>query len=206
MTKVKICGITDVETALFAVEKGADALGFVFAESKRKISVEKAKEIIAKLPNNVLTVGVFVNESSDIVQKIVKETGINAVQFHGEESPEYCHSFSVKVIKAIKVSSIADIAHIHKYKSDYILLDSPSGKYQGGNGKTFDWSITTSLNKTGKKIILAGGLNQENIENAVRMVNPYMVDVSSGVEISGKKDFNKIRMFIERAKNREEAV
>lgn len=202
--KVKICGIMDIETAKFAVLQGADALGFVFAESKRKISLEKAKEISEQLPSTILKVGVFVNEYPDIVQDIVEEAKLTGVQFHGDETPEYCNSFSVQVIKAISVATREDLEKIHGYQSDYILLDSPKGKYRGGNGLTFDWRMLNGFDADKKKMILAGGLDIENVSDAIRTIRPYMVDVSSGVETNGRKNLEKIRFFIERAKSRED--
>lgn len=202
--KVKICGITDIETALFAAEQGADAIGFVFAESKRRISVKKAKEIIKKIPTNVLKVGVFVNESRETVQEIVNETGLTAVQFHGDEPPHYCNSFSVKVIKAFSIANTADLTLIHDYDCEYVLLDSPKGNNRGGTGNKFDWELLNGFKSGKKKVILAGGLHPENVAEAIEMTSPFMVDVSTGVETEGKKDLIKIQMFIERAKSREE--
>lgn len=198
--KVKICGIKDVETALTAVESGADALGFVFAESKRKITSEQAREIIKELPDELLKVGVFVNEDPDVIRKIVDEAGINVIQLHGDETPEYCAQFSVPVIKALSIESHDDLNQMGLYSCDYYLLDSPKGKYRGGNGVTFDWNLLNGEKLDGKKIILAGGLSIENVEQAIEVGAPYMVDVSSGVETDGKKDVNKIRKFINQAK------
>ncbi|WNS73803.1 phosphoribosylanthranilate isomerase [Bacillus sp. DTU_2020_1000418_1_SI_GHA_SEK_038] len=198
--KVKICGIMDVETALKTVEFGADALGFVFAESKRKITPDQAKEIINEIPDGILKVGVFVNEDPDVIREIVKETGINVIQLHGDESPEYCGQFSVPVIKALSVESQEDLKQLDQYSCDYYLLDSPKGKYRGGNGVTFDWSILNGEKLNGKKVILAGGLSIDNVEQAIELTAPYMVDVSSGVETDGKKDIQKIKEFIDQAK------
>ncbi|TKC19505.1 phosphoribosylanthranilate isomerase [Robertmurraya kyonggiensis] len=202
--KVKICGIMNVETGLYAVEKGADALGFVFAESKRKITPELAKEIINQLPEHVLKVGVFVNEKPEVIMEIVNQTGLTHVQLHGDESPKDCEAFSIPVIKALSIETIVDLGKIEQYNCDYILLDSPKGKYRGGNGVKFDWNLLAEFEETGKKIILAGGLSPENIEEAMNIANPYMVDVSSGVETEGKKDLAKIQNFLARAKRREE--
>lgn len=198
--KVKICGITDVDTALFAVKSGADAIGFVFAESKRKTTLEKAQEIIKKLPEHILKVGVFVNEEKDVIQKIVDETGINVIQLHGDESPEFCQQFSVPIIKALSISSTEDLNQIAEYSCDYYLLDSPRGKYHGGNGMAFDWSILSQAPIHKGKLILAGGLTFENVKGAIDITAPFMVDVSSGVETDGKKDVQKIKEFIEKAK------
>lgn len=198
--KVKICGIMDIDTARFAVDHGADALGFVFAESKRRISPRQAKEIIAGLPDNILKVGVFVNENRHVIRQIVEETGLTTVQLHGDERPEGCEGFSVPVIKAFSVSRETDLAQIMKYHCDTVLLDSPRGAYYGGTGLSFDWSLLRKTDLEGRKMILAGGLNPSNVEEAIRLVNPFMVDVSSGVETEGKKDKEKIRSFIEKAK------
>lgn len=202
--KVKICGIKDVQTGQYAVEQGADALGFVFAESKRKVSPNEARKIIKEMSTEVFKVGVFVNEEFDKVQEIIAQTGLNAVQLHGDESPEYCRNFAIPVIKAFSIESRADIKKIAEYDCEYVLLDSPKGKYRGGNGIKFDWSLLENFEVRGKKMILAGGLNPENVTEAIRKGNPYMVDVSSGVETDGKKDFVKIRSFLEQAKHREE--
>ncbi|WP_370223136.1 phosphoribosylanthranilate isomerase [Cytobacillus sp.] len=198
--KVKICGIRDISTALSAIESGADALGFVFAESKRKINPESAGEIIKELPREVLKVGVFVNETKEIIEEIVSVSGINVIQLHGDETPEFCSSFSLPVIKALSIGSPEDLYQLDEYSCEYVLLDSPKGKYRGGNGVSFDWSILNNNPKQNKKMILAGGLNPENVGDGIKAANPYMVDVSSGVETEGKKDPEKIKRFIENAK------
>lgn len=202
--KVKICGIMDVETGLYAVKQGADALGFVFAESKRKITAELAKEIIKQLPEHILKVGVFVNEKPEVIMEIFHQTGLTHVQLHGDESPEDCEAFSIPVIKALSIGTVADLGKIDQYYCDYILLDSPKGKYRGGNGVKFDWNLLSEFKEKDKKIILAGGLNPENIEEAINVAKPYMVDVSSGVETEGKKDLVKIQNFLAKAKRQEE--
>ncbi|HDX9612170.1 TPA: phosphoribosylanthranilate isomerase [Bacillus toyonensis] len=199
--KVKICGITDIETAKIACEYGADALGFVFAESKRKISPGLVKEIIQELPANVLKVGVFVNESVEVVQKIAEECGLTHVQLHGSEDNHQIRRLNIPSIKALGVTSEADMKNAQTYEADYILFDSPREKFHGGNGKTFSWEILGQMpNELRKKTILAGGLNALNIEEAIRAIQPYMVDVSSGVETEGKKDIEKIKQFIIKAK------
>ncbi|WP_263701869.1 phosphoribosylanthranilate isomerase [Bacillus thuringiensis] len=199
--KVKICGITDMETAKHACEYGADALGFVFAESKRKITPKRAEEIIQKLPANVLKVGVFVNESVEVIQKIADECGLTHVQLHGEEDNYQIRRLNIPSIKSLGVTSESDMKNAQGYETDYILFDSPKEKFHGGNGKTFSWELLGHMPKElRKKTILAGGLNALNIEEAIRTVRPYMVDVSSGVEIEGKKDVEKIKQFIIKAK------
>lgn len=199
--KVKICGITDVETAKSACEYGADALGFVFAESKRKITPKRAKEIIQELPANVLKIGVFVNESVEVIQKIADECGLTHVQLHGDENNYQIRRLNIPCIKSLGVTSERDMKNAQRYETDYILFDSPKEKFHGGNGKTFSWELLRDMPKElRKKMILAGGLNALNIEEAIRTVRPYMVDVSSGVETEGKKDVEKIKQFIIKAK------
>jgi len=199
--KVKICGITDVETAKSACEYGADALGFVFAESKRKITTKRAKEIIQELPANVLKIGVFVNESVEVIQKIADECGLTHVQLHGDEDNYQIRRLNILCIKSLGVTSERDMKNAQRYETDYILFDSPKEKFHGGNGKTFSWELLGHMPKElRKKTILAGGLNALNIEEAIRTVRPYMVDVSSGVETEGKKDVEKIKQFIIKAK------
>ncbi|WP_102275023.1 phosphoribosylanthranilate isomerase [Cytobacillus massiliigabonensis] len=200
--KVKICGITDLDTALAAIECGADALGFVFAESKRRITIEHAKKIIRLLPEDLLKIGVFVNEQKETIEKIVEDTGINAIQLHGDESPDECTGFSTPVIKAISIGTAKDLLKVDNYGCEYLLLDSPKGKYRGGNGTAFDWSVAAGHRVKGKKVILAGGLTAENVSKAIGMIHPYMVDVSSGVELDGKKDKGKIKRFIDEVKGR----
>ncbi|AHX17450.1 N-(5'-phosphoribosyl)anthranilate isomerase [Bacillus thuringiensis] len=199
--KVKICGITDMETAKRACEYGADALGFVFAESKRKITPKRAKEIIQELPANVLKIGVFVNESVEVIQKIADECGLTHVQLHGDEDNYQIRRLNIPSIKSLGVTSESDMKNAQGYETDYILFDSPKEKFHGGNGKTFSWELLGHMPKElRKKTILAGGLNALNIEEAIRTVRPYMVDVSSGVETEGKKDVEKIKQFIIKAK------
>ncbi|HDR3330408.1 MULTISPECIES: phosphoribosylanthranilate isomerase [Bacillus] len=199
--KVKICGITDMETAKSACEYGADALGFVFAESKRKITPKRAKEIIQGLPANVLKIGVFVNESVEVIQKIADECGLTHVQLHGDEDNYQIRRLNIPSIKSLGVTSESDMKNAQGYETDYILFDSPKEKFHGGNGKTFSWELLGHMPKElRKKTILAGGLNALNIEEAIRTVRPYMVDVSSGVETEGKKDVEKIKQFIIKAK------
>ncbi|MEH7456487.1 phosphoribosylanthranilate isomerase [Bacillus sp. JJ1127] len=199
--KVKICGITDLETAKVACDYGADAIGFVFAKSKRKIAPEQAKQIITELPAHVMKIGVFVNESVESMQKIAAECGLTHVQLHGDEEDYYIKRLNIPSIKAIGVGSGADIIKATSYETDYVLFDSPKEKFRGGNGKTFSWKLLEhSPKELQKKTILAGGLHIENIQEAIQTVQPYMVDVSSGVETEGKKDIEKIKQFIIKAK------
>ena len=198
--KVKICGITDVHTAIAAAHYGADAIGFVFAESKRKISIEKAKEIVSFLPPDVLKVGVFVNKSREEVERIASFVGLTHIQLHGDEPTSFSESISLPVIKAISFQSNDGLAVFNQFPSEYILLDGPKGKYCGGNGTAFDWNEVNPSLLEEKKVILAGGLQVSNVEQAIKIINPYMVDVSSGVETDGIKDLVKIKEFIEKVK------
>jgi phosphoribosylanthranilate isomerase len=197
--KVKICGIRDLHTAQYAIESGADAIGFVFAKSKRRISIEEAKMIAASLPPQILKIGVFVNESKEVLEKTFEEVGLTHLQLHGDETAEFCKSIRYPVIKAIRVQSENDLMSFSQYECDYILLDSPYGPYRGGNGTTFDWKLFQNRIFQ-KKLILAGGLTIENVNEACELVHPVMVDVSSGVETDGVKDLAKIEQFINKAK------
>ncbi|PGL71516.1 phosphoribosylanthranilate isomerase [Bacillus sp. AFS055030] len=196
--KVKICGITDLKTAQSAINAGADAIGFVFAESKRQIEMTEAKKIIESLPDSVMKIGVFVNETKERLESIYHEVGLTHLQLHGDETPEFCRSLSLPVIKALRVQSEKDVEKIAEYDCHYILVDSPSGKYRGGNGTTFNWDLVKSKNID--NLILAGGLTIENVIPASSVVKPIMVDVSSGVETNGKKDEEKIISFIKKVK------
>jgi len=199
--KVKICGITNLDDAIAAVDLGADALGFVFfGKSPRFISHTKAEAIIKKLPSFITTVGVFVNEKTENIEKIVRLTRIDVVQLHGDEPPEMCN-VSRRVIKAIRVKSIESLAPLINYKDKVsaFLLDTFTPDILGGTGQIFNWDIAVDAKQFGR-IILAGGLTPDNITEAVRRVRPYGVDVSSGVELEkGKKDHKKMELFIERA-------
>lgn len=206
MVRVKICGITNLEDALMAVEYGADALGFVFATSPRRIQPEVAKEIIMELPPFVSKVGVFVDEEAEAVQKIAKECGLNSLQFHGKESPVYCSAFkgAYKVIKAFRVSADFKLETLRGYEVDGALLDTYIEGRAGGSGLTFDWKIAREVKVSSMRpLILSGGLSPENVAQAISETEPFAVDVSSGVEISpGKKDGEKMREFIRAAKSR----
>ena len=202
MLKVKICGITNIKDALTAIEYGADALGFVFyPKSPRAITPEAAKSIISLLPPFITTAGVFVNENMAYLEKTASYTGLDIIQLHGSEPPGYCVA-AKKIIKAIRVKDIADIEPLKLYKTvSAFLLDAYSPDAFGGAGKVFNWEIAVAAKNSGK-IILAGGLTPDNIEKAVKTVQPYGVDVSTGVEggKKGIKDHKKLRLFIERAK------
>lgn len=204
--KVKICGIRTVEAAQHAVQCGTDALGFVFADSKRKITALKAKKIIETLPENVWKVGVFVNEGASEIKQIAETAGLTHIQLHGDEVPDDYRSIGLPLIKGVSVQSPEDLEKIDTIKADYILLDSPPAEYRGGNGSSFEWDLAKAIGKSKTNIILAGGLDPQNINEAIAKVNPLMVDVSSGVETNGEKDLAKIKTFINNAKNEGEEV
>ena len=203
MVKVKICGITNIEDAMAAIDAGADALGFVFfRESPRYISPENAKAIINALPPFIVKTGVFVNEPIENIEKIISMTGVDLIQLHGNESPEMCRS-SRRIIKAFRVKSMESMDPLNDYKElvSAFLLDTYTPDVLGGTGQIFNWDIAIEAKQFGR-IILAGGLTPENIADAVKRVAPYAVDVSSGIESKrGKKDHKKMQFFIERAKS-----
>ncbi|QQZ08566.1 phosphoribosylanthranilate isomerase [Heyndrickxia vini] len=195
--KVKICGITNMESARVAVDAGADFLGFVFAESRRKISPAVAKQIADQVPTHVKKVGVFVNESPEIINEISQYVGLDFIQLHGDETPEIASSLNRPIIKAW---SIQDKIDPTTFSCKYYLIDSPKGAYRGGNGIAFDWSLLQNLPIQKEKLILAGGLNAENVASAIHSVHPAIIDVSSGVETNGQKDPIKIDAFVKIAK------
>jgi phosphoribosylanthranilate isomerase len=199
--KVKICGLTDVETAVAAANYGADAIGFVFAESRRRIMLEQAKEIIPHLPKEVWKVGVFVNETREEIESIASAVGLTHIQLHGDETALFSESLSLPVIKSFSFQGNESFEALGEFSSDFILLDSPKGKYRGGNGTAFNWNEVNPKLMNRKKVILAGGLNANNVEAAIKIIKPFMVDVSSGVETDGIKDLNKMKTFIEKAKS-----
>ncbi|MFD1850853.1 phosphoribosylanthranilate isomerase [Oceanobacillus bengalensis] len=197
---VKICGIKTKQAADVAVRSGADFIGFVFAESTRTIIPESAASIVKSLPTHINKVGVFVNESIDRIIKVAELVGLDYIQLHGDEDAAVAERLPYKIIKAFSVEP-ENFLKLQSYPCDYVLLDSPKGKYRGGNGTAFDWKSVDSLSLNHDKIILAGGLSPENVKLAIHTVRPAGVDVSSGVETDNKKDHDKIRSFIQEAKH-----
>lgn len=195
MTKVKICGITNLEDALLSAKFGADALGFNFYEkSPRYIPPEKAREICLELPPQILKVGVFVNESLNVIIEIAASVPLDAVQLHGDETAEFVRlvkeNFSGETIKALRVSENFQPEDVLKFNADAILLDAYSKHEYGGTGETFDWGMARKVQKIFPKMYLAGGLKPKNIENAIMLVSPFGIDICSGVESQkGKKDY-----------------
>lgn len=201
MIKVKICGITNLDDALLAVHAGADALGFVFYEaSPRHVSPEQAAGIISHLPPFIQTVGLFVNEALAVVNDTADACGLDIIQLHGEESPQFCAGVRRRVIKALRVRDAACLKPMESYRVSSFLLDAWSSTAHGGTGQTFNWDIAADAARK-ERIVLAGGLSPDNVADAIRQVLPYGVDVSSGVEATpGIKDAVKTREFIRIAK------
>lgn len=206
MTKVKICGITNLEDALLSAHLGADLLGFNFYEmSPRYIMLEAAREIIAQLPDHVVKVGVFVNESLENIVETADAAGLDAVQLHGDESPAFACDAKVKTgletIKVFRVSPEFKPSDVLAYDAGAILLDAFSNDGYGGTGETFNWDIAKKVRDLFPSIYLAGGLNANNVAAAIDAVRPYAVDVASGVESAkGKKDPVKVEAFIRNAR------
>jgi len=197
--RVKICGISDPETALAAAGAGADALGFVFAPSRRQVTPEQARAIIDILPPFVVRVGVFVNSPPEQVREIALYCGLTAVQLSGDEPPGYDTGLNITHIRTLRVGGDRPLPDFGAYKAGAFLFDTYREGSYGGTGLTFDWSVLENINCP-KPVILAGGLEAANISDAVRRVRPYAVDVSGGVETGGRKDIQKIREFINLAK------
>ncbi len=201
MIRVKFCGITRKVDALTASRLGVHALGFIFAkESARYIAPDLASRIIAELPPFVLKVGVFINEEEENINNIISLCKLEIIQLHGDESAKFCNKFhgKTRVIKSISVKKDSVLRMVEKYNSvDAILLDTHDDKLKGGTGKSFDWEIAKEAKSFGKPIILSGGLNPQNIKEAIADVNPYAVDVSSGIEKSpGIKDHELMAKFL----------
>ena len=198
--KVKFCGITDREDALGAVNLGADALGFIFAPSPRRILPEKARRIINALPPLVKTVGVFVNEKVAVIREHINYCGLDLVQLHGDESPEICRELLPYTIKAFRIKDDSSLQTIGDYHDSVraLLLDTYCEDKAGGTGKIFDWQLAVKIKETGIPVILSGGLGPSNIEAAIRVVRPYAVDVNSGVEERpGKKSYRMMKELME---------
>jgi phosphoribosylanthranilate isomerase len=200
MTLVKVCGITNLEDALAAIEAGAEMLGFNFyARSPRYVTPGRAREIIVRLPEGSTCVGVFVNEPSpDEVLRIARESGVAAVQLHGDETPEFCRALAgLKTIKAMRVREGYAPLTAAAFETHALLLDAYSPEAFGGTGHTFDWALARATREVVTRLILAGGLKPENVAAAVESVRPYAVDVCSGVETSpGRKSPELMRAFV----------
>ena len=201
MIPTKICGITNLSDAQAAAVHGASAIGFIFYEkSSRAISIEDAKFISGHLSNNISKVGVFVNHDKAFIEEAIHSVSLNIIQLHGDESANFCNQFEVPVLKAVRIKNEASLSVMDQYNVAGFLLDTFSNQQYGGTGETFDWSLINEQIDT--PIILSGGLNPDNILDAIDSVNPAAIDVNSGVELSpGKKDHQKINLLFENLKN-----
>jgi phosphoribosylanthranilate isomerase len=199
MTIVKICGITNSGDARVAADAGADAVGLVFAESPRRVVVEDARRISAALPENVIRVGVFVDEEPAEVLRISREVGLDLVQLHGDETPDAVTAVregGIKVIKALRVRDAASLEALDEYEADLFLLDAHSEVVRGGTGERFDWGMAKSL-RGRDNIVVSGGLDPENVREAVEFFEPYGVDASSALEDEpGRKNGERVRRFV----------
>ncbi len=203
--KVKICGITNKKDAHDALSAGADAIGFVFAKSPRQVSAAEVKAIVGSLGPWVFTVGVFVNESPAQIKKIAQACGLSAVQLHGSENPKSMRQFNFsRVIKAFRVDENFKSKDARQYKADAYLFDTKVAGAYGGTGRSFDWKLfkkNMGMAFDRIPVIISGGLGVNNVEEAVSVLRPYGVDVSSGVEQKpGKKSFALMKEFVARAK------
>lgn len=201
MTFVKICGITNLDDALAAVDAGAEALGFNFwPRSPRYISPANAREITDQLPPSVLRVGVFVNEELQSLLRVASEANLNAIQLHGDETPDYCkHLTGRYVIKAFGATNQINWDAVDRYNVDAIMLDSKDDILRGGTGRVFDWNLAQRERQSVKSpaLFLAGGLSPENVGVAIATVRPYAVDACSSLETTpGKKNHERVRAFI----------
>lgn len=205
-TRVKICGLTRLEDAVLAADLGADAVGLVFyPSSKRALSVSNAVEIRKVLPALVSAIGLFVNPTEAEVESVLKQIHLDCLQFHGEETPQFCNSFGLPYMKAIRVREGMDLlSEISRFTtSSAILLDSYDKQSAGGTGTRFDWSVAAqAVQVSGHRIVLAGGLDSSNVAAAIRQVNPYAVDVSTGVESApGHKCPDRLQAFFNEVKS-----
>jgi phosphoribosylanthranilate isomerase len=198
MVKIKICGITNLDDALLAAELGADALGFIFyPKSPRKVAPEAAREIIAQLPPLVVSVGVFVDEAAAVVRDLADRVGLDWIQAHGQESPEYCRNLGRRVIKGFRIKDESSLHELEAFRgaAQAFLLETYKKGRVGGTGEIFDWRLAREAKKFGR-IILAGGLTPKNVAQAIATAQPQAVDTASGTEaVPGKKDPAKLRAF-----------
>lgn len=205
MTFIKICGITSLDDARAAVAAGADALGFNFYRpSPRYITPQTAREIIEQLPEHVLKAGVFVSEPLKSVRSVANESGITALQLHGDEPADYCRELARDycVIKALAVSDEFNAHRAQEFQVDAIMLDTRDDRLRGGTGRSFDWSIAQQVSQFVPKLFLAGGLSPENVEEAIKTVRPYAVDACSALEDTpGQKNHERMRAFVKIARS-----
>jgi len=204
MTWIKICGITNIEDALNAASQGADALGFIFAPSPRKVNRTTVRGIVQSLPASLLKVGVFLNQTLSEVREIADYCHLDGLQFHGEESPEYCRKFSQRVIKTIRIKGVESLKDMVRFRNVWILLDTYDPLKGGGTGVQFPWEVASKA-KEERDFILSGGLNPSNVGEAIKKIRPMGVDVCSGVEMTpGNKDLSRMVEFIKEVRKADE--
>ena len=203
MVFTKVCGITNPGDARVAADAGADAIGLIFAESPRRVSVEEARKASIALPDDVMKVGVFVNAEAGEVLEIAREVGLDIAQLHGDETPETVaaiHGGGLAVMKALRVRNADALAEIERYEAELYLLDAWSAELRGGTGERFDWGLAKSL-RGRDNIVVSGGLTPENVRDAIEFFEPYGVDASSSLEdVPGKKNHERVRRFVSAAK------
>ena len=203
MVFTKVCGITNPGDARVAADAGADAIGLIFAESPRKVSLEEARKVSIALPENILKVGVFVDAEPGEVLEIAREVGLDLAQLHGDETPETVAAIrnaGLPVMKALRVRNMEALGALERYESDLFMLDAWSARARGGTGETFDWGLAKSVKGRGN-IVVSGGLTPENVREAVEFFEPYGVDASSSLEERpGKKSGDRVRRFVRAAK------
>jgi len=205
LVKVKICGITNLKDAKVSVDAGCDALGFVFyKKSPRYIIPEKAEDIIKQLPAHVLKIGVFVNTPEKVVKRIAKLCHLDILQFHGDESAQFCQKFkNYRIIKVFRIKDKIELPKILRYKVFAYLFDTHIRSKIGGTGKKFNWRLLENLSGIKKHIFLSGGLNEKNVQKAIKLIRPDWVDVSSSVEIRpGEKSHKRVKNFIHAARKK----
>ena len=203
MVKIKICGLTRAEDVQAAVAAGADAVGFVFAASPRRISIATAIRLAGYVPGGVLRVGLFMDQAGSEIGQVVSAVPLDLLQFHGSETERECMAFNKPWLKAVAMEDAVSVARAEREfpGAAGLLLDSHAKGRRGGSGRTFDWALAKAV---ASRIWLAGGLNTDNVGEAIRVVRPYAVDVSSGVEVeAGIKDAKKIRDFVEAVRHAE---
>ncbi|MPW26712.1 phosphoribosylanthranilate isomerase [Alkalibaculum sp. M08DMB] len=199
MTGIKICGLTREEDIYFINSTRPEYIGFVFAKSKRQVDPHKCKRLISLLDSDIKVVGVFVNSCPKEINDIVDYCKIDIVQLHGNEKQEMCNDINSKVWKAFRVKDKYSLDKLKEYKVDGYLLDAYDVDQFGGTGSSFNWSLVKDA-RLDKEIILAGGITPDNVQNAIRETNAQIIDISSGVETNGIKDFDKIKTLIERVR------